>query len=203
MKWVRFYLLPSESVFIMQRLELSGWLGLLIIIASSLAVLFLVLILPSMVATALWNALIYETLGGPVVGLQQGFLLWSLVCVVLYAIFRPSIQVVLDEADLAKMEDVDFKFRKAKSSKEKTLPEDKQRAKKTEAKKLRPSSLEAERFSQRSPASKEKAPAAPSAHWLKWRKQQAEALQAEAEAKLLAKKQVAKKAEEDASSTKP
>jgi hypothetical protein len=195
-------LIPSESVFTMQRLELSGWFGLFIIIASSLALLFLILVLPSMVATALWNAIVYETLGGPSVGLQQGFLLWSLVCVVLYAIFRPSIQVVLDEADLASMEDVDFKFRSPKSPKNKTPSQNTSTLKKTEEKKLHPSALENDRFSNRSPASKEKAPA-PSAHWLKWRKQQAEALQAEAEAKLQAKKEAAKKAADDASASKP
>jgi hypothetical protein len=106
----------------MQRLELSGWFGLLIIVGSSLATLFLVLVLPSMVATAVWNALVYETLGGPLMGLQQGFLLWALVCVVLYSIFRPSIQVVLDEADLANMDDVDFKLGASKAPVDKLTP---------------------------------------------------------------------------------
>ena len=181
----------------MQRLELSGWFGLLIIVGSSLATLFLVLVLPSMVATAVWNALVYETLGGPLMGLQQGFLLWALVCVVLYSIFRPSIQVVLDEADLSNMDDVDFKFGTNKKA-----PVDKLAPKKGTAvtkptppqkqaeKESRPAT-EAERFFSRSSVKAEKTPA-PSAHWLKWRKQQAEALQVAAEAK----KQRAKEAEE-------
>ena len=184
----------------MQRLELSGWLGLLIIIASSLAVLFLVLILPSMVATALWNAVVYETLGGPIMGLQQGFLLWALVCVVLYGIFRPSIQVVLDEADLANMDDVDFKFRSKKtpSTTEQKQKKEVATLKKRSEKDPHPAG-ENERFSHRSAnnAVKEKTPA-PSAHWLKWRKQQAEAIQVAAEAKLQAKKLAEQKAEEEA-----
>jgi hypothetical protein len=185
----------------MQRLELSGWFGLIIIIGSSLATLFLVLVLPSMVATAVWNALVYETLGGPLMGLQQGFLLWALVCVVLYGIFRPSIQVVLDEADLANMDDVDFKFGTNKAPLDKlpkkrgtgvTKPTPPQK----QAEKDPRPAIEAERFFSRSSVKAEKAPA-PSAHWLKWRKQQAEALQVAAEAK----KQRAKEAEEKEEST--
>ena len=196
----------SESVYIMQRLELSGWLGLFIIIGSSLAVLFLVLILPSMVATALWNALVYETLGGPVIGIQQGFLLWAIVCVVLYGIFRPSIHVVLDEADLANMDDVDFNFGTKKSSVEKLGKKEtgmvtKPKTPKKQAENNKPSaSSENERFSLRSAAPKERTPT-PSAHWLKWRKQQAEALQLAAETKLQEKKQQALDAKEQEEQT--
>jgi hypothetical protein len=174
----------------MQRVELSGWLGLLIILGSSLAGLFIVLILPSMVATAFWNALVYETLGGPLVGLQQGFLIWAMVCVALYGIFRPTINIVIDEADLAKMDDVDFKFRPnktvAKTATEKQAKKEltsvsKPKTPRNTPEKPRTSTPEEARFSLRSAAAKETTPA-PSAHWLKWRKQQAEALQLAAEA---------------------
>ena len=185
----------------MQRLELSGWFGLLIIVGSSLATLFLVLVLPSMVATAVWNALVYETLGGPLMGLQQGFLLWALVCVVLYSIFRPSIQVVLDEADLANMDDVDFKFGASKAPVDKLTPRKgtavtKPTPPQKQGEKESRTTTEAERFFRRSSVQAEKAPA-PSAHWLKWRKQQAEALQVAAEAH----KKRAKEAEEKEAST--
>ena len=172
----------------MQRFEFSGWLGFLILIVSTLSVLFLTLILPSMVATALWNALIYETLGGPVIGLQQGFLLWAMVGVVLYGIFRPSIELVLDETSIAELEEMN----KQLSSKEDTPKKPESTTKKSTTKPNSPLSgkqaTPTDVLSLRGSSAKEKTNV-PSAHWLKWRKQQAEAEQAALEAKKQAQQQ--------------
>jgi hypothetical protein len=167
----------------MQRFEFSGWLGFLILILSTLSVLFITLILPSMVATALWNALIYETLGGPIIGLQQGFLLWAIVGVVLYGIFRPSIELVLDDASLAELEEMN----KQLSTKEPPKTNEKNTQPTSPKPKENHLTSQNDVLSLRSGSNKEKANV-PSAHWLKWRKQQAEAEQAALEAKKLAQK---------------
>jgi hypothetical protein len=172
----------------MNRLEFSGWLAFFAMIASTIAVLFIFFLLPSMVATALWNAVVYETLGGPTIGIQQGFLLWAMVCVVLYGIFRPSIQVVFDETDLAALEEMDLKFRKKKNEALNATKKPKKQATPSNTKTTTrtPAEKEAAFFSVTGASPKEKtAVNTPSAHWLKWRKQQAEALQAAAEAKKL------------------
>lgn len=174
----------------MQRFEFSGWLGFLILIVSTLSVLFLTLILPSMVATALWNAIIYETLGGPVIGLQQGFLLWAMVGVVLYGIFRPSIELVLDEASIAELEEMNKQLSNKETAKttEKTTKNTTTNPTNSLSEKQTTTTTPTDVLSLRGSSTKEKTNV-PSAHWLKWRKQQAEAEQAALEAKKLAEKQ--------------
>jgi hypothetical protein len=78
-------------------------LMLLISLFATLISLFVVLVLPSMICTALWNAVVYELFGGVMIQVWQGTLLWMSVVIGLWLWLKPEIQLsveTLDEDDL-------------------------------------------------------------------------------------------------------
>ncbi|MDX2083870.1 MAG: hypothetical protein SFZ03_00590 [Candidatus Melainabacteria bacterium] len=83
----------------MHMVEIKGFTGILKLLAILLVLLATVVALPAFLMMVLWNALVYETLGGPVVGWLQGGLLWSMLLVVLYLIFQPEISLQVYSAD--------------------------------------------------------------------------------------------------------
>jgi hypothetical protein len=77
----------------MQGFKVEGFTGLFLVLAAVLLALFLVAVVPTLVLTALWNALVASTFNGPEIGLLQGALLWSIVALLLYAWHQPEIAI--------------------------------------------------------------------------------------------------------------
>jgi hypothetical protein len=80
--------------------QFKGLLGIVAMFGLFLLTLFLAFVLPSMVATALWNALVYATLNGVKINLMQGGLLWVMFVMALLLYFKPSLKFGMDEMDL-------------------------------------------------------------------------------------------------------
>jgi hypothetical protein len=75
----------------MQAIEFKGFWGLLaLLLIALLAVAFIVLV-PSVLATVAWNALIFETFKGPEIDLLQGGLLWLALMLALYSVLQPEV----------------------------------------------------------------------------------------------------------------
>lgn len=79
--------------------QFKGLLGIVAMFGLFLLTLFLVFILPSMVATALWNALVYATLGGVKINLMQGGLLWVMTVLGLLLYFKPTLKFGIEDSD--------------------------------------------------------------------------------------------------------
>jgi hypothetical protein len=71
----------------------KGLGGVLLLCFLVVCAVFFTLLLPSMVLTALWNALVFETLKGPTIGLAQGLLLWAMALASLALWLRPNVQL--------------------------------------------------------------------------------------------------------------
>jgi hypothetical protein len=87
--------------------QFKGLLGILAMFGLFLLTLFLAFVLPSMVATALWNALIYATLDGIKINLLQGGLLWVMVVIGLVLYFKPSLTLGIDESEFDTLDTTD------------------------------------------------------------------------------------------------
>ncbi len=77
----------------MHVFHIRGLSGLVLLVLAVLLLLALVTLAPAAYLMVAWNALVYETFHGPMIGLDQGFLLWGALLVLLKLIFRPDIQV--------------------------------------------------------------------------------------------------------------
>jgi hypothetical protein len=91
--------------------QFKGFLGVLAMFGLFLLTLFLAFVLPSMVATALWNALFYATLGGIKINLMQGGLLWVMLVIGLVLYFKPSLKIGIDESDFDRLDTSDANFK--------------------------------------------------------------------------------------------
>ena len=90
--------------------QLNGWFGAFMMLILALVALFFAIVLPSMITTALWNALVFETFHGVKIGFLQGSLLWAMAVFTLLLWFKPSIQFDLrdmDDMDLDTMDSLD------------------------------------------------------------------------------------------------
>jgi hypothetical protein len=74
----------------MLSFEFKGVTGVLAIIGLFLLSVFLVFVLPSMVATAVWNAIVFESLNGVKINLFQGCMLWSMAVIGLLLWLKPT-----------------------------------------------------------------------------------------------------------------
>jgi|GEM_PF-6491605 len=77
----------------MQKFEFQGFSGLLLMFLMVSVILFFVVIFPSMIFTALWNATIYGMMDGMKIGLLQGAMVWALVVMSYLLWFTPDIQI--------------------------------------------------------------------------------------------------------------
>lgn len=77
----------------MHVFHIRGLSGLLLLILAVVLVLALVTLAPAAYLMVAWNAIVYETFHGPMIGLDQGFLLWGALLVLLKLTLRPDIQV--------------------------------------------------------------------------------------------------------------
>jgi hypothetical protein len=93
----------------MQAFQFKGFTGLLLMFFMVSAVLFFIVIFPSMIFTALWNATIYGMLDGAKIGITQGMMVWAIVVMSYLLWLKPDIQIKLasmddiDEADMPPM----------------------------------------------------------------------------------------------------
>ena len=85
----------------------KGLGGVLLLCFLVMCALFFTLLLPSMVITALWNALVFETLKGPTIGLAQGLLLWAMALASLALWLRPNVQLHMGHHGLEEDLDTD------------------------------------------------------------------------------------------------
>ena len=77
----------------MHIFHIKGFSGFLMFLMAALATLFLVVGLPSIFMTVLWNATVFEAFQGPEVTLFQGFLLWVIAVILIKLIFQPEIHL--------------------------------------------------------------------------------------------------------------
>jgi hypothetical protein len=91
--------------------QFKGFLGVLAMFGLFLLTVFLLFVLPSMVATAVWNALVYATLGGIKISLMQGGLLWVMVVMGLVLYFKPSLKIGLDDSEFDRLDTSDANFK--------------------------------------------------------------------------------------------
>ena len=83
----------------MHVFQFQGLTGLLLLLGIFLVVLFTVTVLPTLVMTALWNAVVFGLLGGPEIALGQGALLWAVVALGLYAWWQPDFALKFADDD--------------------------------------------------------------------------------------------------------
>jgi hypothetical protein len=79
----------------MKVFKIQGLRGILSFLLALLLLFVLVLALPSMFCTVLWNALVFEELRGPMIDWYQGGILWMLALCTFNLIFRPKINFQL------------------------------------------------------------------------------------------------------------
>lgn len=77
----------------MHVFHIKGISGLLVLILAFVGLLALVTVAPAAYMMVLWNGIVYEGFHGPLIGLDQGFLLWGATLVLLKLILKPDIQV--------------------------------------------------------------------------------------------------------------
>ncbi len=75
----------------MQIYQIKGFKGLLAFILAVVGVAILSVLLPSFIAQVFWNAIVFEGLGGPEIGLLQGALLWSASLILFKLVANPQI----------------------------------------------------------------------------------------------------------------
>lgn len=91
--------LHRRVVHFMKVFEIKGIAGLLVFLGSVLLTLALVLIIPAAFMMVLWNAMVFELLGGPEIGLLQGMLLWVATAIVFKLVFNPQIEFEFKKMD--------------------------------------------------------------------------------------------------------
>lgn len=69
---------------------IEGWKGWALFSTALLAAAGVVVALPSMLAMVVWNALVFETFGGPQIQFYQGVLLWLMALLTIQLVFRPG-----------------------------------------------------------------------------------------------------------------
>ena len=85
----------------MQVFNTRNWGSMVSLVVSVLLTAFVLLVLPAMVVTALWNAVVWGWLHGPEVSIGQGLLLWGIVLLGLQLLFKFEWTVSVEEADEA------------------------------------------------------------------------------------------------------
>ncbi len=78
---------------------LPAVLGLFLSLLSLLMTLLIVLVLPSMLCTGLWNMLVFSIFHGVEISLFQGVLLWFMVILTVMILFKPQIKVSVQRLD--------------------------------------------------------------------------------------------------------
>lgn len=76
----------------MHVFHIKGLSGLMFLVLAVVAALLLALLLPASFMMVLWNALVYEGLGGAEINISQGLLLWAITAVLIKVVLRPEIQ---------------------------------------------------------------------------------------------------------------
>ena len=90
----------------MHIFEFKGFTGFLMVLLIFGVVLFLTMLLPAMLCTAVWNAVVFESFAGPKVTLLQGALLWIMLVFTTLLILKPDISGKLKQIE--SLEDDDF-----------------------------------------------------------------------------------------------
>lgn len=83
----------------MHVFQFQGLTGLLLLLGLVLVVVFTVTVLPTLVMTALWNAVVFDLFSGPEIGLWQGAILWAVVALALYAWIQPEFALKFADDD--------------------------------------------------------------------------------------------------------
>ena len=90
----------------MQVFQIKGFSGLMMFILAVISVMILLILLPATFTMVFWNAVVFEGLAGPQIGLFQGMLLWIAIVLLLKLIINPQISFqfkhVSDPADIDK-----------------------------------------------------------------------------------------------------
>ncbi len=74
-------------------------LGFFISLISLLVTVFTLLVLPSLLCMALWNAIVFKLFHGVAITLFQGLLLWVMVVLVVMLVFKPQISLSVKRLD--------------------------------------------------------------------------------------------------------
>lgn len=74
----------------MKIFQIKGFSGLCAVVAAVIGVAAVAIALPTSFMLVLWNALIFEGLGGPEIGILQALLLWLATLIMLKLIFKPQ-----------------------------------------------------------------------------------------------------------------
>jgi hypothetical protein len=74
----------------MRIVHIRGLSGLVVMVAFGLLAVLAALLLPAAFVLVLWNAFVFEGMGGPEIALGQAVLLWSAVLALLNLIFQPQ-----------------------------------------------------------------------------------------------------------------
>jgi hypothetical protein len=74
----------------MHAFEFKGFWGFVSFLVLLLLSLTLVLLVPSVLVTVAWNALVFESFKGVPIDLMQGALLWFATLLLLYALLQPE-----------------------------------------------------------------------------------------------------------------
>jgi hypothetical protein len=75
----------------MRVFYIKGFSGLMMFLLAAIGLLALVVALPTSFMMVLWNALIFEGLGGPEIDMGQALILWGAVMVLIKLIANPQI----------------------------------------------------------------------------------------------------------------
>lgn len=79
----------------MHVFHIKGISGLMSFLVALLMMVVLAFVVPTSFMMVLWNALVFEGMNGPEIGMSQGFVLWMMVLVVFKLVFKPEIQLQL------------------------------------------------------------------------------------------------------------
>lgn len=77
----------------MHMIEFKGVQGVFKFLGLLLAVLLLMVGLPSLFMMVLWNAIVFEAFGGPEIVFYQGIILWLATVVLLQILLQPEIEL--------------------------------------------------------------------------------------------------------------
>ena len=72
---------------------LQALLGLLLSLFSLVMTVLIMLFLPSLLCTMLWNSLVFGVFHGTAISLFQGVLLWLMIILTVLIVFKPEIKV--------------------------------------------------------------------------------------------------------------